>query len=92
MAIDERMVKSGHRSGIRHCVKEKPIKWGIKLSVLVGSFNGYTIDFNIYIGKDAARGVGEFELGHDVVVKLISRYYYQGITFVLTIFILQFIS
>ena len=68
-------------------MKEKPIKKGIKLSVLVGSSNGYTIDFNIYIGKDAARGVGEFELGHDVVVKLI-----KVITFVLTIFILQFIS
>ena len=67
-------------------MKEKPIKKGIKLSVLVGSSNGYTIDFNIYIGKDAARGVGEFELGRDVV-KLI-----KVITFVLTIFILQFIS
>ncbi|XP_015774860.1 PREDICTED: piggyBac transposable element-derived protein 3-like [Acropora digitifera] len=78
VAIDERMVKSRHRSGIRQYVKEKPTKWGIKLWVLADSCNGYTIDFNIYIGKDAARGVGEFEVGHDVVVKLIIRYNYQG--------------
>ena len=72
------MVRSRHRSGIRQYTKDKPIKWGIKLWVLADSSNGYTVDFNIYIGKDAARGISEFGLGHDVVVRLISPYYDQG--------------
>lgn len=34
LAVDERMVKSRHRSGIRQYIKDKPTKWGIKLWVL----------------------------------------------------------
>ena len=78
MAIDERMVRSRHRSGIRQYIKDKPIKWGIKLWVLADSLNGYTVDFNIYIGKDASREISRFGLGHDVVVRLMSPYYNQG--------------
>ena len=44
VAIDERMVKSKHRSGIRQYIKNKPTKWGIKLWVLADSTNGYTCD------------------------------------------------
>ena len=33
MAIDERLVKSKHRSGIRQLIKDKPAKFGIKLLV-----------------------------------------------------------
>ena len=50
LAVDERMVKSKHRSGIRQYMKDKPTKWGLKLWVLADSDNGYTIDFNVYIG------------------------------------------
>ena len=53
VAVDERMVKSRHRSGLRQFNKDKPIRWGIKLWVLADSSNGYTIDFNVYIGKVA---------------------------------------
>ena len=42
VAIDEQMVKSRHRSGIRQYIKDKPTKWGIKLWVLADSSNGYT--------------------------------------------------
>jgi hypothetical protein len=48
VAVDERMVKFKHRSGIRQYMKNKPTKWGIKLWVLADSSNGYTIDFNVY--------------------------------------------
>ena len=54
LAVDERMVKSKHRSGIRQYMKDKPTKWGVKLWVLADCDNGYTIDFNVYIGKAAA--------------------------------------
>ena len=64
LAIDERMVKSIHRSGIRQYIKDKPTKWGIKLWVLADSSNGYTIDFNVYIGKAAGRDVSVHGLGY----------------------------
>ena len=32
ISIDERMVKSRHKSGIRQYIKNKPTKWGIKLT------------------------------------------------------------
>ena len=51
VAIDERMVKSRHRSGIRQYIRDKPIKWGVKFWVLAYSSNGYTVDFNVYIGR-----------------------------------------
>ena len=41
------------------------------------SSNGCTVDFNIHIGKDAARGISKFGLGHDVKVRLISPYFNQ---------------
>ena len=78
VAIDERMVKSRHRSGIRQFIKDKPNKWGIKLWVLADSSNGYTADFNIYIGKAAGQNVSANGLGCDVVMKLMNPYLNQG--------------
>ena len=64
MSVDERMVKSKHRSGIRQYMKDKPTKWGIKLWVLADSDNGYTVDFNIYIGKNAAETPSKHGFGY----------------------------
>lgn len=47
-------------------IKDKQINQGIKLWVLADSSNGCTVDFKIYIGKDSARGISKFGLGHDV--------------------------
>ena len=63
---------------VRKYIKDKPTKWGIKQWVLAGSSNGYTIDFNIYIGKDALGGISKFGLGRDAAVQLICPYYNQG--------------
>ena len=46
--------------------------------VLADSSNDYTIDFDIYIGKDAGRLVSENGLGYDVVMKLMQPYLHQG--------------
>jgi len=78
VAIDERMVKSRHRSGIRQYIRDKPTKWGLKLWVLADSCNGYTIDFNIYIGKAAAAAVSVNGLGYDVVMLLMRPFLNQG--------------
>ena len=78
LAVDERMVKSRHRSGIRQYIRDKPTKYGIKLWVLADSSNGYTMDFNVYIGKAAGRDVSENGLGYDVVMTLIKPFLNQG--------------
>ncbi|XP_015754181.1 PREDICTED: piggyBac transposable element-derived protein 4-like [Acropora digitifera] len=78
VAVDERIVKSRHRSGMRQFNKDKPIRWGIKLWVLADSSNGYTIDFNVYIGKVAGQDVSANGLGYDVVMKLMNPYFHQG--------------
>ena len=78
VAIDERMVKSRRRLGFRQFIKDKPTKWGIKLWVLADSSNGYTVDFNIYIGRAAGQEVGANGLGYDVVLRLMTPYYNKG--------------
>ena len=67
-----------HRSHIRQYIKDKPTKWGIKLWVLADSHNGYTIDFNVYIGKSAGTTVSENGLGYDLVMKLMQPFLHQG--------------
>ena len=83
VAIDEQslakqMAKSRHRSGFRQFIKDKPTKWGIKLWVLADSSNGYTVDFNIYIGRAAGQTIGEHGLGYDVVMRLMAPYFGKG--------------
>ena len=78
LATDERMVKSRHRSGIRQYIKDKPTRWGIKLWVLADSSNGYTVDFNVYIGKAAGQETSEFGLGYNVVMRLMRPFLHQG--------------
>ena len=78
MAVDERMVKSHHRSGFRKFIKDKPTKWGIKLWVLADSSNGYTVDFNIYIGRAAGQTISEHGLGYDVLMRLMAPYFGKG--------------
>ena len=78
VAVDERMVKSKHRSGIRQYIKNKPTKWGIKLWVLADSLNGYTCDFDVYIGRNAGQEVSPNGLGYDVVMKLVAPLRNQG--------------
>lgn len=71
-------MKSKHRSGIRQYIKNKPTKWGIKLWVLTDSANGYTCDFDVYIGRNAAAVPSPNGLGYDVVMRLVQPLINQG--------------
>ena len=71
-------MKSRHRSGIRQFNKDKPTLWGIKLWVLEDSSNGYTVDFDVYIGKVEGQNVSAKGLRYDVVVKLMDSNFRQG--------------
>ena len=49
--VDKRFIKSKHHSRIRQYIANKHVKFGVKLWVLADSKNGYTFNFDIYIGK-----------------------------------------
>lgn len=72
------MAKSKHRSGIRQYIKNKPTKRGIKLWVLAESANGYTYDFDVYIGRRAGAQPSANGLGYDIVIQVICPLLNQG--------------
>ena len=76
VAVDERLVKSKHRSGMRQYIANKPAKFGLKLWVIADSSNGYTYDFYVYTGK--TNEVYTHGLGHHVVMKLVQPLLNQG--------------
>lgn len=76
LCVDERMVKSKGRSGIRKYMHDKGVKWGDKLWVLANSRTGYTVQISVYTRKREApssRG-----LAYDIVTRLYESYLEQG--------------
>ena len=56
-------------------IQYKPTKWGFKLWV-VADMSGYILDFDVYVGK-AEKYSGD-GLAHDVIMKLLQLYWFQG--------------
>ena len=79
LSIDESMVKFFGRCQIKQFVKNKPIRFGIKLWSLCTD-TGFLLDFNIYCGKDSNNSTEKLRnctLGTRVVMNLLHPFLFQ---------------
>lgn len=81
VSVDERMVASKHHySGIRQFIRDKPIRFGLKLWVLADSITGYTYAFFVYLGKkrtelnNRTKGLA-YNVGMELSKKLVNQGY-----------------
>ena len=75
LSIHEVMVQYFGRFSIKQCIRNKPIRFGIKLWALC-SFSGYIYDLDIYTdkcGTDARNPLSSVGLGSRVVVKILQN-------------------
>lgn len=78
LSVDERIVATKAKIGMKQFIEDKPTKWGYKLCILADSSDSYTCDFSIYEGKammtpspcDAMTPSGQ-GLSFDLVVNLL---------------------
>lgn len=75
LSIDEMMVKFFGRTVLKQFMRQKPIRFGIKLWAICTS-SGYLLDFDIYCGKNSF-GIGEklksISLGSRVVMQMLHQ-------------------
>lgn len=75
LSIDEVMVKYFGHFGIKQCIRNKPIRFGIKLWTICSN-SGYIFDFNIYTGKSSEENddvLKNATLGSRVVLQMLGN-------------------
>ena len=77
VAIDERMVRSKARFGFKQYIKNKPVRFGVKVFALCDSATKYLCNFKIYTGR-AQSGQVEQNLASSVVLELMQPFLDQG--------------
>jgi len=77
ISIDERMVKSKARFSFKQYIKNKPVKFGVKMFALCDSTTSYMSNFKIYTGR-SVEGQADVGLAHKTVIDLMAPYSKQG--------------
>ena len=78
LSIDESMIGTKCRHSFLQYIKNKPVKWGVKVWVCSDSVNGYICSFKIYTGKDSTGSPHSNGLGYAVVTSLVEKYENKG--------------
>jgi len=73
LSIDEMMIGTKCRLGFIQYMKDKPVKWGIKVWALCDAKVHYCLDFEVYTG-----GTGETGMTFNVVNRLMRQYLEKG--------------
>lgn len=71
LSVDEGMIGFRGRLSFRQYMPAKPTKYGIKVWMAADSSNGYVLNSDVYLGKEADGRRRIYGLGYDVVTKLI---------------------
>lgn len=70
VTVDESMIPFKGRLGMKQYMKDKPIKFGIKMWVLADSVSSYCYNFEVYVGKKDTAINKIFGLSSKVVIEL----------------------
>ena len=70
MSVDEAMIPFKGRLGIKQYMKDKPVRFGIKVWVLADAVTAYCYNFDVYIGKNAEVVKNNLGLSSKVVIEL----------------------
>ena len=70
VSIDKTMVQHKGRLSFKQYIKNKPVRWGIRLWVLCKAKTDYVFNFQVYLGND--EGAVEYNLALRVVKHLLS--------------------
>lgn len=70
VSINETMVQQKGHLSFKQYIKNRPVRWGIKLWVLCEAKTGYVFNFQVYLGKE--EGAVEHNLARRVVKHLIA--------------------
>lgn len=70
VSVDEAMIPFKGRLGIKQYMKDKPVRFGIKVWVLADAVTAYCYNFDVYIGKNADVVKNNLGLSSKVVIEL----------------------
>jgi hypothetical protein len=65
-SVDELIIPFKGWSSLKHCVRNKPHKLGIKVFASAGS-SGIVYDYEVYVGKGTAKNVSALGISGDIV-------------------------
>ncbi|XP_013391250.1 piggyBac transposable element-derived protein 4-like [Lingula anatina] len=76
LSLDESMVACKSRCSFKQFMRDKPIRWGLKLFMISESVTGYVCNLKVYTGKE--KEGSDNGATHDVVLSVTSPFLNKG--------------